>query len=257
MWWIVGSFSSSTDRRVAVAADAIATGRRVLGLALVACCALAAGCGKVYLDNSPVVRGGAIAIPPPSAQARATGSLWRDDVGGNFLFSDVKARALGDLLTIIVLEDATGSKDAETSTSTKTSVSGSLKEFFGFPQELAKKNPNINPAQLIQGDSAREWDGQGSTSRKGKLSARVTAVVTAVAPNGNLWVEGDKMVAVNHENQHIVLAGWARPEDITAENEVLSTRLAQAKIDYYGTGVIGMKQFPGWGYWLLDWVWPF
>jgi len=57
--------------------------------------------------------------------------------------------------------------------------------------------------------------------------------------------------------QHIVLAGWARPQDITAENEVLSSRLAQAKIDYYGSGVIGMKQFPGWGYWLLDWVWPF
>ena len=211
----------------------------------------------MYLDNSPVVKGGAIAVPPPSAQARATGSLWRDDVGSNFLFSDVKARALGDLLTIIVLEDATGSKDAETSTSTKTSVAGSISEFFGLPQELQKKNPTINPAALIQADADREWDGEGSTSRRGRLSARITGVVTAVAPNGNLWVEGEKEVAVNHETAHLILQGWARPEDVTADNEVLSSRLAQAKIDYYGTGVVGMKQFPGWGYWLLDWVWPF
>ena len=249
MWWIVERSSSSTERRAAA---------RGLGIAALALCAtLGSGCAKIYLDNSPVVRGGMIAVPPPSAQALATGSLWRDGVNSNFLFSDVKARSLGDLLTVVVLEDATGSKDAETSTSTKTAVSGSLTEFFGLPQELAKKNPNINPSALIEAAADREWDGKGSTSRKGKLSARVTAVVTAIAPNGNLWVEGDKAVAVNHENQHIVLAGWARPEDITADNEVLSTRLAQAKIDYYGTGVIGMKQFPGWGYWLLDWVWPF
>ncbi len=225
---------------------------------LLACASLAVtGCAHVYLDKSPVVQGGAIAVPPPSAQARATGSLWRDDANGNFLFADVKARALGDLLTVVVLETATGSKDAETSTTTKTSVTASIAEFFGFPQQLQKHQPNIDPSALIAADTDREWDGKGSTSRKGQLTARVTAVVTAVAPNGNLWVEGNKDVAVNHENQHLVLQGWARPEDITSDNEVLSTRLAQATIDYYGTGVIGMKQFPGWGYWLMDWVWPF
>jgi flagellar L-ring protein precursor FlgH len=85
----------------------------------------------------------------------------------------------------------------------------------------------------------------------------MSAKVTAVAPNGNLWVEGEKIVSINWENQHIVVAGWVRPEDIDSENKVLSSRLADARVDYYGVGVVGMKQRPGWGYFLLDVVWPF
>ena len=191
------------------------------------------------------------------AQATRTGSLWRDNVSANYLFSDVKARYPGDLITIVVSEDASGSKDAETATKTKTAVSGSLTEFFGFPQQLAKHQPNINPAALIEADADRAWDGQGSTTRHGKLSALMSAQVTEVSANGNLWIEGEKIVSVNHEDQHLVIGGWVRPEDIDAQNQVLSSRVALGRIDYYGIGVIGMKQRPGWGYWLLDWVWPF
>jgi flagellar L-ring protein precursor FlgH len=211
----------------------------------------------MYLDNRPVVHGGAVAVPAVPAEAARTGSLWRDHVAANFLFADVKARYPGDLLTIVVSETASGSKDAETSTKTKTTVSGSLSEFFGFPQQLQKHHPNVNPAALIEADADREWDGQGATSRSGKLSALMTAQVTEVAANGNLWVEGEKIVSVNHEAQHLAIAGWVRPEDVDAQNQVLSSRIALGRIDYYGAGVVGMKQGPGWGYWLLDWVWPF
>ncbi len=232
-------------------------GRGVLAAALVLVVAGGAGCARMYLDNRPVVRGGAVATPPVPSEAARTGSLWRDNVSANFLFADVKARYPGDLLTIVVSEAASGSKDADTSSSTKTKVSGSLSEFFGLPQQLQKHQPNINPDALIEADADREWDGKGATSRTGKLSALMTAQVTEVAPNGNLWVEGEKIVSVNHEDQHLVIAGWVRPEDVNAQNEVLSSRVALGRIDYYGVGVIGMKQRPGWGYWLLDWVWPF
>jgi flagellar L-ring protein FlgH len=178
-------------------------------------------------------------------------------VGANFPFSDTRARFPGDLLTIVILEDSAGLKEAETSTKTDTEVSGSLDEFFGLPQQLQKKNPDINPAQLVKATAARKWDGEGSTSRKGSLTGRMTAQVTAVAPNGNLWVQGDKVVAVNHEDQHLVVQGWVRPEDISAQNEVLSTRLASGRVDYYGVGVVATKQRPGWGLWILDLVWPF
>jgi len=178
-------------------------------------------------------------------------------VSANYIFADVKARYPGDLVTVVVSESDSGSKDAETSSKTKTSVSGSLSEFFGLPQQLQKHQPNINPDALIEADADREWDGQGSTTRNGKLSALMTAQVTAVAPNGNLWIEGNKVVSVNHEDQHLVIAGWVRPEDVDAQNQVLSSRIALAKIDYYGIGVVGTKQRPGWGYQILDWVWPF
>jgi flagellar L-ring protein precursor FlgH len=224
---------------------------------LVVATTLASGCGRFYLNNQPVIQEGIVAVPPPSPRARQTGSLWRENVSANFVFSDVRARYPGDLLTILVVEDAAGSKDAETSTKTDTSVFGNLKQFFGFPQQIQKHQPNLDPAALVEAEAKREWDSQGSTSRHGKLTARMTAQVTAISPNGNLWVEGEKVVAVNREDQHIVVSGWVRPEDIDAQNQVPSSRLAFGRVDYYGVGVIGSKQRPGWGLWLLDLVWPF
>jgi len=226
-------------------------------LALLLSAPTLAGCGRMYLDPRPQVHGGVVALPPVPTQAARTGSLWRDNVSANYLFSDVKARYPGDLITIVVSEDASGSKDAETATKTKTTVTASIAEFFGFPQQLQKHQPNVNPAALIASDTDREWDGQGTTNRHGKLSALMSAQVTEVAPNGNLWVEGEKIVSVNHEDQHLVIGGWVRPEDVDAQNQVLSSRVALGRIDYYGIGVIGMKQRPGWGYLLMDLVWPF
>ena len=78
-----------------------------------------------------------------------------------------------------------------------------------------------------------------------------------IGPNGNLWVEGDKVISVNKEDQHLSVKGWVRPEDVDAQNQVLSTRIAGARLDYYGVGTVGIKQGPGFGYWLLDVFWPF
>jgi flagellar L-ring protein FlgH len=236
--------SSSIDRRVGL-------------LALVVGALLGAGCHGVYLLRDPAITGGEVAVPPPSQRARATGSLWRDGVSANYLFGDVRARFPGDLLTVVVVESASGKKEADTSTATKSNVLLSLAEFFGFPQALQAKNPHIDPTQLIKGDTDLSWDAEGSTSRKGELTAKVTAQITAVAPNGNLWVEGDKVVSVNQEDQHVIVSGWVRPEDISTQNEVLSTRLASARIEYYGNGPIGRKQRPGWGMTIIDYLWPF
>lgn len=215
------------------------------------------GCLQMYLKKpaQPVL---AVVPPPePSARAKATGSLWRDDVSANYLFADTRARFPGDLLTIVIAEDSAGSKEADTSTSTDTSVFANFEQFFGVPQSIAKHQPNFNPAELIKAETQRKWDGEGSTNRKGKLTARMTATVKTVSPTGNLLIQGEKIVAVNKEDQHIIVQGWVRPEDIDAQNQVLSTRLADARIDYYGVGVVGAKQREGWGLFLLDLVWPF
>lgn len=218
---------------------------------------LTSGCLQMYLKRDPLPEAAMPPPPLPSPRAMASGSLWRDDVSANYLFADVKARFAGDLVTILITEDSSGFHDADTSTATETEVFASLEQFFGLPQQLAGKNPTIDPTQLIRASTARTWDGEGSTNRKGKLSARMTARVTSVSPTGNLWIQGDKIVAVNREDQHIVVQGWVRPEDIDAQNQVLSTRLADARIDYYGTGVVGRRQREGWGLFLLDLVWPF
>jgi flagellar L-ring protein precursor FlgH len=231
---------------------------RVAAAMLAALASLTSGCVQMYLKKDKPPEELRVPPPPPvPPRAQATGSLWRDDVAANYLFADTRARFPGDLLTIVIAEDSSGTKEADTSTSTETEVDASIEQFFGFPQALHANNPDIDPTSLVKAATSRTFDGAGATSRKGRLTARMTATVTQVAPNGNLWIEGDKIVSVNKEDQHIVVKGWVRPEDIDAQNQVLSTRLAGARLDYYGVGTVGIKQSPGFGYWLMDLIWPF
>ncbi len=219
---------------------------------------LLGGCARLtVVRREPVVSKATAALPEVPPRALQTGSLWRDEVSANFLYSDVRARFPGDLLTVVVVEDSAGAKEAESANSTDTDIELGIEQFFGLPQALQENNPDIDPRQLVKATSKSAWTGDGSTKRKGQLKARMTAQVTAVAPNGNLWVEGQKMVSVNHEDQFLVVAGWVRPEDINTQNEVLSTRLADGRVEYYGVGVVGIKQRPGWGSVLFDLVWPF
>ncbi|MBM4265693.1 MAG: flagellar basal body L-ring protein FlgH [Deltaproteobacteria bacterium] len=227
---------------------AVAVGLASLGLS---------GCLSFFERDPVPVLGGEVLIPPPTPLERSTGSLWRNNVSANYPFTDVRAGLPGDLLTVVVLEDDSGAKEAATDTESTASVLEGISQFFGLPQQLQKKNPDIDPAALIQADSERTWEGSGATVRKGRLQARMTVEVKAIGPTGNLWVQGDKIVAVNNEDQHVVLSGWVRPVDINARNEVESTRLADARIDYYGIGEVGRQQRAGWGMVVLDWVWPF
>src|SRR6476660_729201 len=80
------------------------------------------GCLQMYLKKPAQPVMAVVPPPPPSPLAKATGSLWRDDVSANYLFADTRARFPGDLLTIVIAEDSSGSKEADTSTSTDTSV---------------------------------------------------------------------------------------------------------------------------------------
>lgn len=219
--------------------------------------ALCSGCFGLFASPETPTLGGQMLIPPPTPVEQRGGSLWRDHVSGNQPFADVSARYPGDLLTIVVTEDDSGEKTADTQTERESNVFAAIQQFFGLPQQLQEKNPDIDPTQLIQAQSSWDYDGGGATSRKGKLSARITVEVKAIAPTGNLWVQGDKIVSVNNEDQHIVLSGWVRPADINARNEIESTRMADARIEYYGRGPVGRLQRPGWGLAVLDYVWPF
>lgn len=225
--------------------------------ALLLVAVLCSGCLSLFSEPQTPVLGGQIFVPPPSLDEQRAGSLWRRQASGNQPFSDVTARYPGELLTVLVTEDDSGAKTADTTTDRESSVFASLEQFFGLPQQLAEKNPDIDPTQLIRANSAWDYDGAGATSRQGSLTARITVEVKAVSPTGNLWVQGNKIVSVNNEDQHVVLSGWVRPTDISAANEIESTRIADARIEYFGRGPVGRIQRPGWGVAVLDWVWPF
>jgi flagellar L-ring protein precursor FlgH len=150
------------------------------------------------------------------------------------LFADNKARHVGDTLTIIITENASASSQAET----KTSNNDSLNYGPGF-------GPLLHLIKNFGVSGSMSGDGSGSTNRTDNLNAEITVQVTAVQPNGNLLVEGTRQVGINAETQNITLSGVVRSQDVTFDNTVPSTLVADAQIKYNGKGPVGDKQHDG------------
>jgi len=210
---------------------------------------------RIPPSRVPPLRPEAI-IPPP--RPPAPGSLWHAERADNYPFLDVRAHFAGDLLTVTVSEESKGKKDATTDAKAESSISASVQDFFGIPAAAVKLLPTgFNPQSIVKAAAARESKGDGSTEREGTLSASITVTVVGVDTGGNLRVQGDKIISVNNEEQYIVLSGVVRPEDIAADNSVPSSRLADARIDYYGSGVVSDKQRVPLVHRLYDWIWAF
>jgi len=184
-----------------------------------------------------------------------TGSLWTDGQGD--LFSDNKARNLGDILTVVIYEQASASKEATTETDRKSSASADITKFLGLEEKIADILSNSDPTDLINASYKSDFEGSGTTTRKEDLVATLTTQVVGVLPNGNLGIAGKKKVTVNNEDQYILLTGIVRPMDITADNLIDSKYILDAEISYTGKGVISDRQKPGWLTRVLDHIWPF
>lgn len=207
-------------------------------------------------DNVPMRDyNGPLSLGDPGVSA----SLWRESRAGNDLYHDHRAYQAMDLITIVVSEKSSGSKQADTEVKSKSSVTASLAALFGLEDNIQKSNPNINipEGNVIEAGAENNYKGEGDTSRKGSLTAKISAMVVEVLPSGVLRIEGEKIIAVNSEEQVMVLSGLVRPRDVNSNNEVDSSQIANMRIDYYGRGVIGEAQHGGWGSRLLRTIWPF
>jgi flagellar L-ring protein precursor FlgH len=173
------------------------------------------------------------------------------------LFSDPKARTVGDVVTIKIVESSDATNKATTATDRSSSLSASVDGFFNLEKDYPADHPFFNPFSKVAGGVESEFEGAGTTKRSGDLNAYITALVTQVLPNGNLVLTGTREVLVNNENQVIELTGIVRPRDINANNQVLSTYIADARISYNGTGIVNDRQRPGWLTNIVMAVWPF
>jgi flagellar L-ring protein precursor FlgH len=159
------------------------------------------------------------------------------------LVNDPRARAVNDLLTIQVVEtiQATGTADARLS---KASDAGaSVSKLFGLEKLLPD---DIDPTNLLSTASKSKFDGAGATTRTAQFAAVVTARVIQVLSNGDLVLEGAREIDINGDRQVVVLTGLVRQADISPNNVVLSTSIAQLRIRYYGQGLIKDSLKPGW-----------
>lgn len=174
------------------------------------------------------------------------------------LYTDRRAARVGDILLVKIVETSSATKKASTKTARDSSLSGGLTAFFGLEQWLAGRNPNFTPGSNNIGVGLKnDFDGSGETKRDSNVTATLSARVVEVTMQGNLMIRGYQEVRVNDETQHMIISGLVRPEDIAYDNSVLSTHLAEARIEYNGTGVISEKQQPGWLARGMDFIWPF
>jgi flagellar L-ring protein precursor FlgH len=172
------------------------------------------------------------------------------------MFADKRARAVGDLITVLVQETSTASKENSTKTSKSSSVDASLDTLLYSPTASAflTKGGKL-PAMKFGG--SQSFDGGGKINNSEKISARIAVRVVDVLPNGNMIIEGRRETLVSGEKQEAVLRGMVRTEDIAANNTVLSYNVAEASIRFVSKGTIADNQRKGWLHKVWEKVTPF
>jgi flagellar L-ring protein precursor FlgH len=187
--------------------------------------------------------------PPPLDPVDNNGAIYQ--AGRSIaLFEDVKARRVGDTLTVRLVERNNATTSSSTSTQKDTTVDIANPTVFG--REITSDG-----VPLFQGDmgSAQEFEGEGSSAQSNRLEGNITVTVQRRLPNGNLLVRGQKWITINQGREYIRVAGIVRPADISPDNVVPSWKLADARIEYSGTGALADANRQG----LLArfFMWPF
>lgn len=194
-----------------------------------------------------------------STPTYSNGSIWQSNSVA--LTEDGKARRIGDIVTIVISEIASASKQAKTATGRSSDISAGIPHFMGLEgagivlNNLGGKDANLS--KLVEANAASKFEGSGSTSRTESLTATISAKVIDLLPNGNLRIEGQRNVKVNNEDQIVTIQGTIRQRDISSDNTINSIYVADAQITYGGEGIISERQKPGWLMNVVDSVWPF
>ena len=190
-------------------------------------------------------------LVPTIAEMQATkannGAIYSTSSPGLFS-SDKRAHQVGDILTVQLNETFSSTKSV-TSQSAKEDLIGAevgptgiLKNFAGLGGSVSKSN---------------SFKGSGSASQSNSLTGFISATVVKVYPNGNLEIKGQKRLRLTDGSEYIRLAGIVRPQDISSSNTVSSNLIAEAQIEYVGSGTLSNESSPGWGSKFLRAISPF
>lgn len=179
------------------------------------------------------------------------GSLFRGQ-SINGLYSDIKARDLGDIITVQLEEQTTASKSANTGTSRNTNIDLPTPTLFG-------RNVSFRGNPLsAEVNGGTEFNGAASADQSNQLQGEITVAVIRVLPNGNLIVRGEKWLTLNNGEEYVRLTGIVRPQDVSSDNTIQSNRVANARIEYSGTGSLANTQREGWLTRFFNGpIWPF
>jgi flagellar L-ring protein FlgH len=212
------------------------TPTRKLTLSLAACL-IGAGCGTVPPTNvhQPMTA-------RPEIQARPQpmdGAIFQDSTARLLLFNDRRARFVGDTITITIEERLQASNSTSSSAARKGAVNASVPTIAGVPGRTFQ-------GLEIDASSNTSHSGTGGASTNNTLTGNIAVTVIEVYPNGNLLVSGEKQVSIGHNTEYIRFSGVINPANVTAANTVSSTRVADARIEFRGSGSISDAQRMAW-----------
>jgi flagellar L-ring protein precursor FlgH len=173
-------------------------------------------------------------------------SLWNKSQSRQSLFTDSKAHEVGDILTIVISENAQAEDELASSTSKSHNLDFGVTSFLNADSKLFGTDDSGNvqyPRATL--DAKNNFKASGDRSRKSTIAAQIAATVRAVQRNGNLVIEGRRCIVLDGETKNIIMTGVVRPDDVSADNTIASNAIADAQITYDGFGAITDAAKPG------------
>ena len=164
------------------------------------------------------------------------------------LFADPKAHRIGDALTVIIQENASATNRTATSTDKSNQIQ------IGSQIPGGGNVLDFIPLHSLQSDMSNQYEGEASTSRSARLTARMTVSVVGKKPNGDLLIEGVRSMKLNGETEAIYLSGSVSPAFVNRENTVLSSSVANLQVEYTGKGTVTQGTRPGLLVRFINWI---
>jgi len=220
-------------------------------------------------------------LTPPVIQAPSPannpGSLFSQAAQPQYLYEDNRARRIGDIVMVNVAEKSNAKNKSKTKSNGKNSQNMQVDNYFNqhsitpvpFNSQL-KGATGLDAAgflgmqgyvgtgtPIVSNSRNNQFDSDGETSRESTVTYTIGCRVVNILPGGVMQIEGARQVRVNDDTQIMVVRGLVRPMDVSPDNSIPSSAMAEAQIDMFGTGVLADRQKPGWLSRVLDNIWPF
>jgi flagellar L-ring protein precursor FlgH len=197
----------------------------------------------------------ALSLSALTSSAVAAGSLWpANSASERGMIADRKASRSGDIITIVVNEMAAAQSSQSKKSTRDASLNDSVEQFLFANSKFGTHNGGL-PGIALGGKSS--YSGGGDVTNSQSLTARAAVLVTDVLPNGNLVIEGARIVTFSGETQYVVLHGLVRGDDVTRDNTVASSNIADARVEFYSEGQLTDAQKRGWFSKLYERLRPF
>lgn len=193
------------------------------------------------------------AIPEmPEAKAQPDGGLFYASTN-LYIFEDIKATRVGDLITVVLTEETNASKEYELEADKESSID------FPNPTIFGNDDITVEGKQILNSSATanRSVEGEGELTQENSLDGNITATVTQVLSNGYLVIKGEKLLTLNEGSEVVRISGIVRPTDIDSNNMIESTKIGNAHITYKGNGVVSNSSKAGWlTRFFMTAVWP-